>query len=420
MVYNPQDVEILLSGKKHSSKGFLYNFLRPWLKDGLLLSDGIKWHSRRKILTPTFHFNILRHFNSVLLEKVQAFVERLNSEVGNSATEIFPLITEFSLNSICETAMGTALEDEKCDMGQKYKDSIHTLGTYVFSRSTKFWIYPDFIFNLSSLGMNQKKVLEVISQFRNNVIAKRKLDTNVRQIEDDDCDDEYFISKKQRLAMLDLLLQAEKEGHIDSDGISEEVDTFMFEGHDTVATGLQYIFMLLANHEDIQDKVFLECEEILSRNNGRPSINDMAQMKFLEACIKEALRLYPPVYFISRIGDEPIELSNGHTCPAGTDFNILIYELHRQADQFVEPYKFLPERFLKEPTWHPFSYLPFSAGPRNCIGQKFAMMEMKLLLSKVLTVYRLLPITKPQDIIFYADILLRSNQVKVKIEKRKK
>ncbi|XP_052737852.1 probable cytochrome P450 4p3 [Bicyclus anynana] len=105
--------------------------------------------------------------------------------------------------------------------------------------------------------------------------------------------------------------------------------------------------------------------------------------------------------------------------PAGTQYAILIYDLHRLGEQFVEPLKFRPERFQMEPTWHPYAYLPFSAGPRNCMGQKFAMMELKLTLSALLRRYRLLPVTKPEDIIFRFDYVLRvKDPIYVKLELR--
>ncbi|CAH0727375.1 unnamed protein product, partial [Brenthis ino] len=192
----------------------------------------------------------------------------------------------------------------------------------------------------------------------------------------------------------------------------------MGEGHDTTSTALLFTLMLLANHQEEQNKAFEECFRIFGTSKRTATMSDLAEMKYLESCIKESLRLYPPVYYISRSCDEPLYLKN-YKCPPGIDCGILIIDLHRRSDQFVEPMRFRPERFMEEPTWHPFAYIPFSAGHRNCIGQKFAMMEMKLVLSAVLRKYRLLPVTKPQDIRFILDIILRpKDPIYVKFEER--
>uniref|UniRef100_UPI00213A431B cytochrome P450 4C1-like n=1 Tax=Vanessa atalanta TaxID=42275 RepID=UPI00213A431B len=422
LIYNPEDIETILTNTKDNDKGFIYYFLRPWLKDGLLISDGAKWHQRRKILTPAFHFNILRHFSTILVENSERFVEDLRSETDKTGTDIYPLIAGMTLNSICETAMGTSLDKEKKykDFGTKYKDAIHTLGTYILHRGQRFWLHPMTLFNLSAVGRSQKKLLNEISSFRDHVIKKRRQNGTYKNLYTDVMNESEndLIGQKKRLAMLDLLLETEVKGEIDIEGINEEVDTFMFEGHDTTATAIQYAFMLIANHPDVQDKIFEECRQIFGTSDRKPTMSDLADMKYLECCIKETLRLYPSVYFISRFCKQEIKLTN-YECPAGSDCSILIYDLHRRSDQFVEPLKFRPERFQEEPTWHPFAYIPFSAGPRNCIGQKFAMMEMKLAISAVLQQYRLLPVTKPEDIDFIADIILRPKEpIYVKFENR--
>ncbi|CAH2235553.1 jg23977 [Pararge aegeria aegeria] len=423
LLYHPEDVEALINSTKHNDKGYLYAFLRPWLNDGLLLSSGTKWHQRRKILTPAFHFKILRHFNEVLIDKSAKFAENLQSEVNQSKTNIYSFLTDFTINSICETAMGTVLDQESSSVSRCYKDAIHELGTHLFNRASSIWLHPEPLFNLSQVGRAHKSTLDLITSFRDCVIKQRRQDghfTDLYKTTMTESDDDFFINGKKRFAMLDLLLNAEQQGTINSEGINEEVDTFMFEGHDTTATGLQFAFMLLANHPDAQDRILEEYSTILNSSNRRPTLSDLSELKYLEACIKESLRLYPPVYFIERKSDFPLKLGGIERPPPGS-ITILIFDLHRRADQFIEPLEFRPERFMKEPTWHPFSYLPFSAGARNCIGQKFAMMEMKLAITTVLSKYRLLPVTKPQDLVFKVDIVLRTKDpVYVKLEERKK
>ncbi|GBP28172.1 Probable cytochrome P450 4ac3 [Eumeta japonica] len=123
-------------------------------------------------------------------------------------------------------------------------------------------------------------------------------------------------------------------------------------------------------------------------------------------------------HLCARSHGRPI-IENNFKVPANIDCTILIYDLHRRSDQFAEPLKFQPERFAGPPTWHPYAYIPFSAGPRNCIGQKFAMIEMKLAVSAVLRRFSLKPVTRPQDVVFTTDFILRAKHpIYVKLEQR--
>ncbi|KAL4712698.1 hypothetical protein ACJJTC_007995 [Scirpophaga incertulas] len=412
-IYTPDDVETIISTTKFNEKSDVYSFLEPWLQDGLLVSKGTKWHERRKILTPAFHFNILQRFFIVIEENSRRMVDCLlkSTEIE---IDIIPLISEFTLNSICETAMGTQLSNENASAGVKYKNAIYKLGRILSERTTQILMYSDFIFNLSSVGRKQKEHVITIRNFTKKVIDERKKYIEINgadAIETEDPNKGVRMNKKKRrTAMLDLLILAQKENLIDDVGIQEEVDTFMFEGHDTTAAGLTYCLMLLANHKDIQDKIFAELSEIFKDKDQPTTYEDLNKMKYLDCCIKESLRLYPPVPFISRNIKEPTKLGE-YEVPANIFCHIHIYDLHRRGDLFPNPLKFDPDRFLPENSVgrHPFAYIPFSAGPRNCIGQRFAIMEMKTALSAILRRFELLPVTRPMDLHTATELVLRNN-----------
>lgn len=222
--------------------------------------------------------------------------------------------------------------------------------------------------------------------------------------------------------MLDTLLVAESKDEIDAEGVREEVDTFLFEGHDTTSAGLIFIFFLLGQHQDVQQQVYEEIKSIVDEAGDEPlNTNDFNNMVYTERVIKESLRLYPPVPFISRDLTEDIRLKTGQRIPKDTQCHLHIIDLHRDPDQFPDPEKFDPDRFLPEEVAkrHPFAYLPFSAGPRNCIGQKYAMLEMKSCMTDVVMKFRVEPVTKLEEIDFIVDIVLRTKKpVQVQFLKR--
>ncbi|XP_045768925.1 cytochrome P450 4C1-like isoform X1 [Maniola jurtina] len=406
-IYNPNDIETILSSTKFIEKQQPYTFLKRWLGQGLLTSYGKKWQVRRKLLTPTFHFNILRKFFRTFEEETKIFLEKIEAEVGNEQTDIVQLVSNMTLRTVCKTAMGTSMKEDIQSISTKYFNAIQNIGAVLVKRTTRIWLFLDFPYQFTKEAREEKKVLQDLHSFTRDVIQQRKtyLRNNPSILNLDNDDD---TNKKGRLAMLDLLIQNQNEGGIDDEGIREEVDTFMFRGHDTTAMALVFFMMRLAHEPEIQQKIYEEMQSMYGDSDRPPTMDDVKDMKYLDCCIKESLRLYPSVHYIARFVREDVELG-GYTIPADSMIQIHIYDVHRRPDLYPDPERFVPERFLPENCLnrHPYAYIPFSAGPRNCIGQKFAMLEMKTLMSSLLRKYRLEPVTRQSDVVFISELVLR-------------
>ncbi|XP_011864532.1 PREDICTED: cytochrome P450 4C1-like isoform X1 [Vollenhovia emeryi] len=422
-IRHPDDLEVILRSTNYIEKSRIYDALQPWLQTGLLTSGGAKWHTRRKILTPTFHFNILQKFVEILIEESESMTKSLKKEGGTVVKDLIPFLSEHTLNAICETAMGISLKGVG-SFQQHYRNAVYQMGQIIVYRVMRPWLQNNWIFLLMPTGRKQPKILNILYKFTEKIIAERRnyhkltngqyLKNINNDVEEDDA--EIKGTRKKRLAMLDLLILASEEGLLTDSDIKEEVDTFVFEGHDTTAMALCFALSLLAEHKDIQDRVRREINTVMQENQGKLTMKSLQDLPYLERCIKEALRLYPSVYFISRVTNEEVQLKS-YLIPAGTVVQLNIYGVHRDPNFWPNPEVFDPDRFLPENirNRHPYSYIPFSAGPRNCIGQRFAMLEMKAMMSHLIHNFYLEPVDYLKDLVIKGDLVMRSsNPMRVK------
>ncbi|KYN19101.1 Cytochrome P450 4C1 [Trachymyrmex cornetzi] len=416
-IRDPNDMEAILNNMKHINKSMIYDVLLPWFNTGLLTSGGAKWQFRRKIITPAFHFNILQHFVEILIEEGENMTKSLKNTGGIIVKDLIPFISEHTLNAMCETAMGTSLRGQGAYQ-QRYRKAVHQMGEIIIYRLMRQWLRHNWLFSLMPKGKKQAKILRILHGFTERIIAERKLYqecTNDQYLKDFDKINInmfihfnlYILVRKNRLALLDLLIAASRKGLLTDLDIREEVDTFMFEGHDTVAKSICFTLLLLAEHKNIQNRVRDEIRTAMEENGQKFTINILQNLSYLDRCIKEALRLYPSVYFISRITSEDVKLKS-YIIPAKTNVHLNIYGLHRDPNFWPNPEIFNPDRFLldKIRNRHPYSYLPFSAGPRNCIGQRFALLEMKAMIASLIHNFYLEPIDYLKDLRMEVDLVL--------------
>ncbi|XP_063238472.1 cytochrome P450 4C1-like [Bacillus rossius redtenbacheri] len=404
-----EHIEKILSGTKHTEKSFLYTFLYPWLGTGLLTSSGNKWHTHRKIITPTFHFKILDNFMEVFSEKSEILVDKLQGKADGKTFDIFPYITRCALDIICETAMGTEIHAQE-DVNSEYVRAVYDISEIFMSRVLKPWLHPDLIFYRTRKGRRFAECLGILHGFTKRVIAERKVAlSGVAGTNSESSEEDHLIGKKRRKAFLDLLLEvSEQGGRLSDEEIREEVDTFMFEGHDTTAASMSWIILMLALHPEVQEKVSAELDSIFQSSERAATPRDLSEMKYLEQVVKETLRLYPSVPFIQRTASEDVRLDE-YCIPAGATFTLQIYFAHRNPESFPDPEQFDPDNFLPERVQgrHPYAYIPFSAGPRNCIGQKFALLEEKIVLSSILRKFKISSTQKIEDIKLLPELVLR-------------
>lgn len=133
VINHPDDVQVILNSKNHLEKGFIYKLFHPWLKTGLLTSTGEKWHKRRRILTPTFHFNILQQFVDILVEEGNRMTKYLNDIDGSIVKDLVFFISQHTLNAICETSMGVSLQNMN-EYGEQYRHAVHEMGEILIYR----------------------------------------------------------------------------------------------------------------------------------------------------------------------------------------------------------------------------------------------------------------------------------------------
>ncbi|KHN86065.1 Cytochrome P450 4V2 [Toxocara canis] len=379
LLVRPEHAKVVLESNSILTKGPEYGILLPWLGSGLLISSGDKWRIRRKMLTPTFHFTILNEFLATHNKEAQILIQQLqpHADTGRSF-DIFPFIKRCALDIICETAMGVKV-NAQTKHDHPYVRSVQRMNELAFTHERMPWLWLKPLWYALGYGTEYDKHLQSLLQFTRKVIEKRA---------------EEFATKandgaKKKKAFLDLLLSMQEANKLSFEEIRDEVDTFMFEGHDTTSSGIGWALWCIAHHSKVQEKAIEEVDRIFGNSSRLCTANDLKELKYLERCIKESLRLYPPVPNYTRVAEDDIVI-DGKVIPKGCTLLISPAIIHRNQlvyknAQVYDPDNFLPESVTNR---HPFAYIPFSAGPRNCIGQKFAMMEEKTVLSWILRHFR--------------------------------
>lgn len=403
--FNAKDAEILLSSNKHITKGFVYSFLMEWLGTGLLTSTGQKWFRRRKMLTPTFHFRILADFVEIFNDQSAILMEKLQTHADGQPFDIFPEITLCVLDIICETAMGKTIDAQR-NGNSDYVKAVTRMSDLIQERQKSPWLWPNMLYRQLAKGKEYKRCLDILQGLTKSVIKERHEE---RQSDSSSSHDNDLKRKTKRMAFLDLLLTMhDEDSSFGFEDIQEEVDTFMFEGHDTTAAASSWALYLIGLHPEVQKRVHEELDQVFESVHEPATMDKLSQLTYLGTVLKEALRIYPSVPFIARTLHEDCVI-HGITFPKGSEAVLLIYHLHRDPKVFPDPERFDPDRFnaansLKR---HPYAYVPFSAGPRNCIGQKFAQLEEKVLVSTILRRFAVESTTPREEMNELSELILR-------------
>ncbi|EZA56389.1 hypothetical protein DMN91_009791 [Ooceraea biroi] len=461
---DPQDLEIILSSSVHINKAESYRFFKPWLGDGLLINEGEKWRRHRKIIAPTFHISILKSFVPLFYENSISLVKRLTKEVGKEF-DCHDYLSATTVDILTETAMGVPLEPGQ-STGHEFAKAVMEMSDITHRRHFDILLFFDKTFSFFKLSKLQKKLLKTIHTVTNRVIEKKskavdeqlrnaqqneqketqsdKLTKSTDAVKDtkntgnngdnhmkfhyvrDDLDDidENDTGDKKRHAFLETMLILKKmTGQMTDQEVWDEVNTIMFEGHDTTAAGSSFTLCVLGSRPDIQARVHEEVDSIFGDSDRQCTFQDTLEMKYLERVILEALRHFPPVPIIARRLTENVKIVTGnYVIPKNAEILLAPYITHHLEKYYRNPYVFDPDNFLPEKMQnrHYYAYIPFSAGPRSCVGRKFAMLKLKVLLSTILRNYRIISDKSDNEFELRADIILkREDGFNIKIEPRK-
>ncbi|XP_020293283.1 cytochrome P450 4C1-like [Pseudomyrmex gracilis] len=416
-LYDPNLIQVVLSSNIHINKSYDVMMLSEWLDDGLLTAKGEQWHKDRKLLTPTFHFDILKQYALTMSQKTEMMIKDIEENLKENpqqAISIIPCITKVVTNIILETAMGVNSHETISE----YSEAVDRYFNFHCTRATN-WIYllmhelgP--ICALVPIIRQTKATITYMHNFANKIIQKRKLVRYKQNGKDENLQNDYDASdKSRRKVFLDLLLELRDNGNtsLSDKKVRAQVDTFLFAGHDTTKTSVSWALFCIGNYLKHQEKIHEELEEVFQDSQKPATVQEISQLKYLDRVIKESRRLYPTVPYIARELSEDTKIGD-YIIPANIRVFILILLLHRNPAIWPDPLTFDPDRFLPEniKSMHPYAYIPFSAGPRNCIGQKFAMLEEKIILTAILRKWRIKCVETPETVIIKSAIVLVPTQ----------
>lgn len=348
----------------------IFDKLRRFLGNGLLTSEGSYWLQQRRLIQPGFHKQRLQALVEIMNQViVETESEGLSLEENGKGVDVYPMMMRLAFDIVTRSLFSTAVSDEKLNL---LSHSLTTVQAFLVQQIRQPYLNPWFKISgqLSKhiqLSKNADKVLLEMIQDRRN-------------------------SGESQEDLLQMLLDARYEDTgegMNDQQLLEEANILITAGHETSANALSWIFYLLAKHPEKQERLRTELQSVLGK--AEPTFLDLPRLPYTTQVIEESMRLYPPAWVTDRQAAVDDEIK-GHRIPAGTMVVLAIYALHHDPNYWDQPETFQPERFAPEARKTMkanYSYLPFGAGPRLCIGNSFAMMEMQLVLVHYLRKYQL-------------------------------
>ncbi|KAF5292051.1 hypothetical protein FQR65_LT11317 [Abscondita terminalis] len=378
-ISEPKDLETVLNSPSALSK-IEFDKSRKFVGGQGLFSAPIPvWKKHRKLIMPTMNKKVLEDFVPVFVEQSGVLVEQLENRVGKGDFNIFGYVSKCILENLCATMMGVSINAQTSD--SKFSKWNHKLMEVSYMLMSNIWYHSDFIFRLSSHSDQYYDVINKMNNFVDDIVLQKREEYRVQY------NDEEFPKRK---SFLNLLIELSENGtDFQNHELRDEVLTFLVGGSDTSATVISYLFIVLGIYPEIQQKLYEEVVDVLGPN--RPvEVADLKRFLYMDRLIRETLRMFPPVPFIGREITDDIKLEEC-ILPAGCSVIINIIGLHQDPFVYPQPLKFDPDRFLKEQVAkrHPYSWLPFSGGPRNCVGSKYAYMSMKTVIASVVRKFKI-------------------------------
>ncbi|XP_069363037.1 cytochrome P450 4V2-like isoform X1 [Maniola hyperantus] len=383
-VTDPEDC--LHIAKTSLQNDAFYDFGKPWLGDGLITAAFPIWKVHRKLLNPAFNQFILDGFIDVFNRQARRLVKDLEGEVDKGPFDQFDYLLLSSLETTCLTVMAVDVSDKSL-LNSEYVHATQNMHKFIIERFQKPWLHSDVMFNRSSLKREQDESMKIMHNMSNTVLKNRKAE----YWDDKKCTEtEETVKGPKFRPFMDFLLELaiEKDAFNDRQ-IKEHVDTLLLSGYDTTASVLMYTMLLVGSYPEVQEKIFDELLNVFGDEDRDVTKQDLSQLVYLEAVLKETIRMYPLAPIIARKLDQDIRLRN-YTLWNGRTCFLSAYGLHRHPMWGPDVEQFKPERWLNSETLPqcPTAFSGFGLGRRSCIGKTYALMSMKTTLAHVFRRYR--------------------------------
>lgn len=384
-LFRADHVAAVLKSKVLIDKPFEYSFSKKWLGNGLTIANGATWRWMRKLLNPTFKSNKLTYkFLPTVNEHARVLVDVLSEKEKHK--DFVKLAMNCTFDIIIETMMGIK-SDAQIRGFSEYADALHGFSAVLMDRLANPLHRFDWIYNLTSASKKSDRYVSVMQEFTKNAIGDRRAAIKKNNLLEDFEDS----------SLADILIRSHANGEITEKDIEEQVQNFIAAGYDAGAISLSFIIFLLGNNMQIQGRLRDELLEIM--DSEEVTADHVNRMPYLDMVVREGMRKYPAAPLYMRHLAEDLKLG-AFVVPKGNVIALDILALHHDEDVYPDAERFIPERFSKENlegrsdhTW-----LPFSSGPRGCIGKIFALLELKILVAYLVKNFRIESLCKEKDL----------------------
>jgi cytochrome P450 len=373
LLFDPQLIEQLLTRRWQSFIRFekLTRVVAQWTGENMLLSEGEAWRERRRKVLPAFKSSRLPGYGEKAVLHACRLCEkfdRMATPDGRVSFDTDAVMARLTL----DIAAATFFDADPPDNGDEVERAIQILSATAFRESTSPFTLPDW---LPLAGKRRKRwAMDVMDRLVTQLVRAR-----------------LGNAATDRGDLLSILIE---EHRADERAIRDDAMSLLIAGHETSGALLSWVFFCLVRNPQWRDRLVAENRDQLGAQPPHPG--NLARMPLLRAVVEETLRLYPPAYALFlRRAVEDVQIDQ-LVIRKGDLVQITPFTLHRDARWFPDPDRFEPQRFLEEPTWPRFAYLPFGAGPRVCIGQSFGLMEACLVVATVLQQW--IPISVAGDV----------------------
>lgn len=361
-VFNhPDDVRrILITNHRNYTKGVGFDRIKILLGNGIIVSEGEFWKRQRRLMQPTFHRRIIAQFGTTIARANDRLLQQWAAKAASGEpVNVTDDMSEMTLEIVLRVIFG----DDVDAMAREAGENPFAVLTQEPARDLKF-------------AYRFRKLAALIGKF----VARRRAASTPPAGAPPAGDGPDYVA---------MLLNARDkdtgEGMTDKE-LVDEITTLIIAGHETTASALNWAWYLLAHHPEITARLHSEIDALA--DEAVPTLQQMEGMRYTNLLVQEVMRLYPPVWVISRRTIEPDTLG-GYVVPAGTDVFFSPYFVHRHPDFWDDPEAFQPERFADAKDKPRLTYLPFSAGAHHCIGETLAVYEMLVHLFKFARRYHL-------------------------------